>query len=99
MINSNKIGNETNLPFVNECLIKAKADFFNAIKKANLDIALKETKNIRKAVLVMKEDREAFGVMLGEEVNLEQEFWYPFTSVSLSISRFDSYAKSKTLFP
>ena len=70
MINAGKIGNETYLSFVNECLIKAKADFFDPIKKVNLDIGLKKTKKIWKD----GKDRQAFGVMLGEEVNLAQAF-------------------------
>ena len=33
-------------------------------------------------VFLRKKDRQAFGVMLGEEMNLEEEFRYPVTSVS-----------------
>ena len=32
------------LSFVNDCLIKRKADFFDLIKKVNLDIELKKQK-------------------------------------------------------
>ena len=72
------------LLFVNECLIKRKTEFFDPIKKVNLDIGLKKTKKIRKAVSVMKEDRQAFGIMLGEKVSLKEAFRYPVTSVALS---------------
>ena len=47
---------------------------------------MKKTKNIRKAYSVMKEDRQAVGVMLGEEVNLEDAFRYPITSVPLNLA-------------
>ena len=57
------------LSFVNERFLEGKADFFDPIKKVNLYIGLKKTKKIRKAVLVMKDDRQAFGTM-GEEVKL-----------------------------
>ena len=77
------------LSFVNECLLKGKADFFDPIKKVNLDIRLKKTKKIRKAVSVMKKDRQAFGVILGEKVNLEGWFRYPVTSVPLSLALLD----------
>ena len=40
------------LPFVNDCLIKRKADFFDVIEKVNLDIELKNTKKMLKAVSV-----------------------------------------------
>ena len=48
------------LSFVNERLLKGKADVFDPIKKINLDIGLKKTKKIRKAVSVMEKDRQAF---------------------------------------
>ena len=51
------------LPFVNECRTKRKADLFDPIKKVNLDIGLKKTKRLRKAVSVIKEDGKAFRVM------------------------------------
>ena len=46
---------------------KEKADLFDRIKKFNLDIGLKKTKKIQKAVSVTKEDRQAFVVILGEK--------------------------------
>lgn len=57
------------LSFVNKRLLEGKADFFDPIKKVNFYIGLKKTKKIRKAVSVMKDDRQAFGTM-GEEVKL-----------------------------
>ena len=41
----------------------------------------------------MKEDRKAFGVMLGEEVNLDEAFRYPVTSVPLNLAFSDSAAR------
>ena len=38
----------------------------------------------------MKEDRQAYGVMLGEEVNLEEVFSYFVTSVSVCLAFSDS---------
>ena len=51
------------LSLINDCLIKRKADFFDLVEKINLDIGLKKTKKIRKAVSVMNEDWQAFRVM------------------------------------
>ena len=84
-INADKIGDEMYLSFINECRTKGKADFFDPIKKVNLDKGLKKMKRIRKVVSVMKEDGLSFGVMLGEEANLEEAFPYPVTSVALSL--------------
>ena len=84
-INADKIGDEMYLSFINECRTKGKADFFDPIKKVNLDKGLKKMKRIGKAVSVMKEDGLSFGVMLGEEANLEEAFPYPVTSVALSL--------------
>ena len=48
---------------------------------------MKKPKKIRKIVSVMKEDKQAFGVMLGEKVNLLKEaFRYPVTSATLSLA-------------
>ena len=84
-INADKIGDEMYLSFINECRTKGKADFFDPIKKVNLDKGLKKMRRIGKAVSVMKEDGLSFGVMLGEEANLEEAFPYPVTSVALSL--------------
>ena len=65
MIKADKIGDEMHLSFVNDCLIKGKADFFDPIKKVNHDIGFKKTKEILKVVSVMKKDRQTFGVVLG----------------------------------
>ena len=51
---------------------------------------MKKTKNIRKAVSVMKEDRQPVGVMLDEGVNLVDAFRYPVTSVPLNLAFPDS---------
>ena len=65
MIKAYKIGDEMYFSSVNECLIKGKANHLDSIKEVNLDIGLKKTKKIRKAVSVIKEDRPAFVIMLG----------------------------------
>ena len=59
LIIADKIGDEMYLSFVNKRLIKGKANVFDTMKKVNLDIELKKTKKVRKAVSVMKGDRQA----------------------------------------
>ena len=59
--------------FLNESLVKRKTDFLSQLKR--LILAKDQTKKeIQKVVSGMKEDRQAFGVMLGEEINLEETF-------------------------
>ena len=65
MIKADKSGDELYLHIVNDCLIKGKCDFFELIKKVYLDIGLSRTKKIRRAVAVMKQDRQEFGLMMG----------------------------------
>ena len=86
MIKADKIGDEMYLSFVNEHLIKGKAYFSDPIKKVNLDIGLKKMKKFRKTVSFMKEDRHTFGVILGEEENLEKAFRYTVTSMPLTVA-------------
>ena len=74
MVKADKIGDEMYLSFVNECLLKRRADFIDPVRKVSLDIGLNETKKTRKAVSVMKKDRQTFGVMFEQEVNLEVRF-------------------------
>ena len=62
-----KIGDEMYLSFVNNCLIKRKAYFFDPIKKINLGIGVKKIKKIRKVVSAMKEVGKVWGNVGGRE--------------------------------
>ena len=90
MIKADKIGDEMHLSFVNDCLIKRKADFLDPIKKVNLDIGLKKIKKILKAVSAMKEDRQAFVIILGQRSEPKRGARYPITLVQLSLAFPDS---------
>ena len=56
------------LPFVNERLLKGKADFFDALRKVNLAIGLKIIKDSEDSFSNEKE-RGEFRVMLWEVLN------------------------------
>ena len=62
------------------------------LPKVNLDIGLKKTKKIRKAVSVMKENRQVFGLLLGGRSEPRGGDLVPFfiSAIKLSIFRFDS---------
>ena len=91
LIKVDKIGDEMKLSFVNDSLKKGKAVFFDPIKKFNLDIGFKKIKKIPKAVSVMKEDRQAFGVILRgrSETKRGVSVHCYISDIKLSISRFD----------
>ena len=59
-----------------------------------INTGLKKKKNIPKAVTIIKEDRQAFGLLLSKEMDLSEAFQYPITSVSLSIATPDSQLRS-----
>ena len=91
MIKADKIGGETYLSYVNDCLIKGKADFFDTIKKFKLGIGLKKAKKIRKTVSVMKRDRQAIGGNVGcrSEPRTGISVSYYISAIKVSIFRFD----------
>ena len=90
LIKADKIGDEMHLPVVKGLSYKRKSRRFDPNKKVNLGLGLRKTEKIRKAVLIMKEYRQTFRVMLGGKVKLEVAFRYPVTSVSLSSAFLDS---------
>ena len=63
LIKAGKIGDEMHLLFINDRLRKGRADFFDPIKRVNLDIGLKKTKKDSESSF----SHEVFGVMLGEK--------------------------------
>ena len=48
-------------------------------------LALKVKRKTPKAISVIKEDRQAFGVILGDDIDLVEALTYPITSLPLSI--------------
>ena len=74
------------MSFVNDSLIKRKADFFDLIKKLNLEIESKKTKKILNAVSVMKDDRQKEASELKKGVSVPCYI----STIKLSISIFDS---------
>ena len=83
---SKKIRDEMSLSFVIQHLIKRKASFSDQIKKFNLDVNWRKRKRFGKKFQLWKKLGKCFGVMLSKEVNLEEAFRYPVTSVSLNLA-------------
>ena len=54
------------------------------------DIGKKDLQKAPKAMSIVKEDRQAFGILLGDNIDLNEAFQYPITSVPLSLANPDS---------
>ena len=83
LLDAKKIGNSKYLEFVAERLVKGTKSFFNPIKKTNLDTGIKRKPRTNKASAI-KEDIQAFGIVLSEYIDLEEALQYPLTTFPLS---------------
>ena len=77
------------LNFVTERLVKGTKGFFEPIAKLQIALGIKSKKKTPKAISVIKKDRQAFGVILGDEIDLSEALKYPITSISLSKENLD----------
>ena len=65
--------------------MKRTKEFFEPIAKLQIAFGIKGKKKTSKAISVIKEDRQAFSVILGNEIDLSEALKYPITSIPLSI--------------
>ena len=65
--------------------MKGTKKFFDPIKKTNLDTGIKRKPRANKASAI-KEDRQAFGIVLSENIDLEEALQYPLTTFALSLT-------------
>ena len=72
LLNADSIGNKKYLNFVTGRLVKGTKRFFEAITKLKIALVIKSKKKTTKAISVIKEDRQAFGVILGDEIDLSE---------------------------
>ena len=70
LLNAPLLGNDKYLQFIDERLIKGTADFFQPIKKVMLPTGLKKEEKVPKVMTVLKQDRQAYGTMLSNSVDL-----------------------------
>ena len=83
------IGDKLFLSFVNERLKTRCSSFFHPITNPKLNTGIVKEKKTKKAVDVMKEDRQAFGILIAKSVSLEEAFKFPITSVPLAVANPD----------
>ena len=65
--------------------MKGTKKFFDTIKKTNLDTGIKRKPQANKTSAI-KEDRQAFGIVLNENIDLEEALQYPLTTFPLSLA-------------
>ena len=70
LLNADSIDNEKFLNFVTERLIKGAKGFFEQIVKLPIALGMKSKKETPKAISVLKEHRQAFDVVLVDEIDL-----------------------------
>ena len=86
MLNAPSIGNELFKTFVEERLQRSGKGFFDPIKRVKLRNGIEKKKVIPKAVTLLKEDRQAFGLVVAKSVSLQEAFKFPITSVPLAVA-------------
>ena len=65
--------------------MKGTKKFFDPIKKTNLDTTIKRKPRANTAS-ANKEDRQALGIVLSENIDLEEALKYPLTTFALSLT-------------
>ena len=89
LIEAGIIGDKSHNAFVQERLVEEKKSF-DPINNFQLNTGLQSKKAKPKALSVVKEDRQAFEVMLGTNTDdLSEALKYPITTAPLSIAKFD----------
>ena len=86
MLQAPEIGKEKYKEFIGDRLVTGEVDYFQPIKRLKLKTGLAKEVKKPKSVSVLKEDRQAFGTMLSQSINLEEALRYPLTLVPLSIA-------------
>ena len=83
MLNADSIGIEKHLYFVTKRLMIDTKEFFESVAKLQIALGIKSKKKSHKAISVINEDRQEFGVILGDKIDLSKALKYPITSIDL----------------
>ena len=86
VLNAPSIGNERFKEFMKNRLVDGKESFFSPIKKLKLQTGIEKPKKTPKAVSILKEDRQAFGLLVSKAASIEEAFAFPITTIPLSLT-------------
>ncbi len=73
--------------------------YFLSTSDIGVNTGILRQKRPIKAVSILKEDRQAFGLLVAKALTLEEAFTYPITSVPLSIATQRASLGSQTKHP
>ncbi len=65
MLRANEVGNTNLKKFIKDRLVDGVKSFFDPITQLKLNTGIKKTKKKRRAAEVLKEDKQAFGLLVG----------------------------------
>ena len=79
LLNATTLGESLQLEFINKRLMPSvqRNDFFAPIKNPKIDTGLKKKKLTPKVVNLLKEDKQAFGLLGGKNTSLLEAHIYP----------------------
>ena len=86
LIEAADIGNKRYAEFIKERLVSGKQSIFDPIKKQKLLTGMEKKKKVAKALSILKEDRQAFGLLVAKAVSIEEAFQFPVTTLPLSLA-------------
>ena len=98
LLNSRKLGAELFQKFIAERIEPAqeRVSFFAPIKNPKINTGLTKKKETPKAINVLKEDKQAFGMLVGKTTSLEDALSYPLTTVPLALASPDGDLRQGT---
>ena len=86
MLRANEVGDAKLNQFTKERLVDRVKGFFVSIPKTYLKTGIVKKQNKPRAAEVIKEDKQAYGLLVGKAVSKEEAFSHPLTSFPLSIA-------------
>ena len=86
MLRANEVGNSKLNVFIEERLVDGVKNFYVPIPKVKLNTGIIKKKKKPRAAEVLKEDKQAFGLLVGKAISNAEAFSYPLTTYSLSIA-------------
>ena len=90
LLGADRTGEQCYNEFVTQRLVTGVKSFFDPIKRNKLRTGLTKEKIQNKQISVLKEDRQAFGILISKTATLDEAFQYPLTTVPLSIAETNS---------
>ena len=85
-LHAEDVGNKRFIAFVQDRLVESKKLFFERICKVRLKTGSEKKKGVLKSLSVLKEDCQAFSLLLNKTEKLAQAFKYPISFVPLAVA-------------